>query len=208
MNRRQILMGAFGAAALLAAPGLCLPGPARAEDMPIYPDDRILGSADAPITMIEYASLTCPHCAHLHATALKKIKETWIKDGKVLLVFRHYPLDGLALRAAAVTDCFEGDRFFAFLDLLYENQKRWVPAKDPLAVLGQYAKLAGMTQDKFDACVNDKAEMNKILQRAQEGRDKYQVNSTPTSFINGTKVEGAQPYETFEAIFKKLAPGS
>lgn len=208
MNRRQILMGALGATALLAAPGLRLLGPARAADMPLYPDDRILGSADAPITMIEYASLTCPHCAHLHANALKKIKETWIKDGKVRLVFRHYPLDGLALRAAAVTDCFEGDRFFAFLDLLYENQKRWATAKEPLAVLAQYAKLAGMTQEKFDTCVNNKADMDKILQRAQEGRSTYQVNSTPTSIINGTKVEGAQPYETFEAIFKKFVPGT
>jgi protein-disulfide isomerase len=208
MNRRQILTGALCAAALLAAPGLSLPGPAQAAEMPVYPDDRILGSPDAPITMIEYASLTCPHCAHLHATALKKIKKNWIADGKVRLVFRHYPLDGLALRAAAVTDCFKGDRFFAFLDLLYENQKRWATAKDPLAVLGQYAKLAGMTQKRFDACVNDKADMDKILQRAREARDKYQVNSTPTSFINGTKVEGAQPYATFEAIFKKLAPGT
>ena len=215
MNRRQILMGAIGAAVVLAASGLRLAThgphfatPARAEDMPLYPDDRILGSADAPITMIEYASLTCPHCAHLHATALKKIKETWVADGKVRLVFRHYPLDGLALRAAAVADCFKGDRFFAFIDLLYENQQRWATAKNPLSVLDQYAKLAGLTQDKFDTCVNDKSDMDKIIQRAQEARDKYQVISTPTSFINGTKVEGAQPYETFEAIFKKLAPGS
>ena len=201
-------MGAMGAAALSVAPGLRLAGPVRAQEMPVYDEDRILGAADAPITMIEYSSLTCPHCANLHAGALPKIKKTWIADGKLRLVFRHYPLDGLALRAAAVSNCIQGERFFAFLDLLYENQKRWASSQNPLGILGQYAKLAGLNQERFDACVNDQAEMDRILKRAQEGRGTYEVNSTPTLIVNGTKVEGAQPFEQFEAIFKKFVPGT
>jgi len=179
---------------------------ARAADSVVYDDDRVLGSAEAPITMIEYASLTCPHCADFHRDTLPRIKESWIDKDKVRFVYRHYPLDGLALRAAAVADCLEGDRFFAFLGILFENQLRWARASDPLKVLGQYAKLAGMSQARFDACVADQAEMDKILARAQDGRATYNVQSTPTLIVNGERVEGAREFENFEALFRKFVP--
>lgn len=181
---------------------------ARAADSTVHDDDRILGSAEAPITLIEYASLTCPHCATFHNETLPRIKESWIDPGKARLVYRHYPLDGLALRAAAVADCLEGDRFFAFLGILFENQLRWARASDPLKVLSQYAKLAGLTQARFDACVADQAEMDKILARAQEGRATYNVQSTPTLIVNGEKVEGAREFEDFETLFRKIVPGA
>ncbi len=203
MNRRQILIGAAGTALVSMAP---LGRLARAEATPIHPDDRVLGAADAPITMIEYSSLTCPHCATFHAGALPQIKEQWIAKGKVKLVFRHFPLDGLGLRAAAVANCIKGDRHFAFLDLLFENQQRWSRSAEPLKILGQYARLAGLSQARFDACVNDKTEMDKILARAEDGRTSYNVQSTPTLIVNGEKVEGAQPFEKFESIFRKTVP--
>ena len=205
MNRRQILMGAAGAAVVSLVPvGLG----ARAEQTPIHDDDRILGAADAPITMIEYSSLTCPHCASFHGGALPQIKKTWIADGKVRLVYRHFPLDGLGLRAAALSNCINGDRHFAFLDMLFQNQQRWARAQDPLSVLGQYAKLAGLSQERFEACVNDQAEMDKIIARAQEGRAAYEVNSTPTLIINGEKMEGARDFKSFESAFRKIVPGA
>ena len=205
MKRRQILIGAAGAALVASVP---LGSFAWAEETPLHPDDRILGAADAPIVMIEYSSLTCPHCAAFHAGALPKIKETWIAEGKVQLVYRHFPLDGLGLRAAAVANCIDGERHFAFLDILFKNQPRWARAQDPLKVLGQYAKLAGLSQERFNACVEDRNEMDKILARAQEGRTAYNVNSTPTLIVNGEKVEGARTFEAFESVFRKTVPGA
>ena len=208
MKRRQILLGSLAVTAL-AVPFVGGVGRrARAQAMEIFPDDRILGSADAKLTIIEYSSLTCPHCAALHANALPRIKETWIADGRARLVFRHYPLDGLALRAAAVADCIDGDRFFGFLDLLFQNQPRWARAADPVKELGQTARLAGMSQGQFDSCVGDEAKMDKIVTRAQDGRSKFNVESTPTMIVNGRKVEGALSFEEYEAIFSKIAADS
>ena len=208
MERRQILLGSL-AAAVSAVPIVgAVAGSARAQSMEIFPDDRILGSADAPLTIIEYSSLTCPHCAALHADALPRIKETWIADGRARLVFRHYPLDGLALRAAAVADCIDGDRFFAFLDLLFQNQQRWARATDPIQALGQVASLAGIGQSQFEGCVKDEAKMDKILTRAQDAGETYKVESTPTLIANGRKIEGALSFEEFDAIFAKIAAGS
>jgi len=205
MNRRQMLMGAAGAGVI----SLVLPATrTRGAETPIHDDDRVLGAADAPITLIEYASLTCPHCADFHSGALPEIKKNWIARGKLRLVYRHFPLDGLALRAAAVANCIEGDRYFAFLDILFENQKQWANNADPLKVLGQYAKLAGLSQERFDACVNDQAEMDKIITRAQEGRTTHEVRSTPTLIVNGEKFEGARDYPNFDKVFRKIVPGA
>ena len=207
MNRRNILLGAAGGVAALA--GFWLPpGPARAQEMAIFEDDRILGSAEAPITIIEYSSLTCPHCAAFHADALPRIKETWIADGRVRLVYRHFPIGGVALRAAAVANCIEGARYFGFLDLLFKGQKRWAKSDDPLKALGQMARLAGLSQEKFEACANDEAEMDRILERRQDAIRSYGVQSTPTLIVNGRKVESARSFEYLEKIFKEIVPDS
>ncbi len=216
MNRRKMLIAA--AASALVAPVIAPvvapvatglhAGTARAEALAIFPDDRILGPADAPITIIEYSSLTCPHCAVLHREALSEIKETWIADGRARLVFRHFPLDALALRAAAVADCIEGERFFGFLDLLFKSQERWAKSNPPLKVLGQMARLAGMSQEKFESCANDEAQMDRILERRQDGMQTYDVKSTPTLIINGRKVEGARDFDHFEKIFKEIVSES
>ena len=203
MNRRQILMGAAGA---VVASRLPFPGLARAQGMALHDDDRILGAADAPITMIEYSSLTCQYCASFHREAMPKIKEHWIAEGKVRLVYRHFPLDGLGLRAAAVANCIEGKRHFAFLEMLFQNQATWARAAEPLKALGNFAKLAGLSQERFEACVADQAEMDRIIERRQEGADTYGVQSTPTLIVNGEKVVGAQGFEKFETIFRKYVP--
>ncbi len=208
MNRRKMLI-ATAASALVAPVATRLHAvAARAEAQEIFPDDRILGPADAPITIIEYSSLTCPHCAALHRDALPKIKEIWIAEGKARLVFRHFPLDAMALRAAAVADCIEGERFFGFLDLLFKSQKRWAKSNPPLKALGQLARLAGMSQEKFESCANDEAQMDRILERRQDGTQTYDVKSTPTLIINGRKVQGARDFDHFEKIFKEIVSES
>jgi protein-disulfide isomerase len=204
MKRRNILLGAAAGGFVMLTGGWLSPGPARAEQMALFEDDRILGSADAPLTLIEYSSLTCPHCAAFHADALPQIKETWIADGRLRLVYRHFPLDGLALRAAAVANCIEGARYFGFLDLLFKSQKQWAKSSDPLKALSQIARLAGLSQEKFEACANDEAELDRILERRQDGIQTYDVQSTPTLIVNGRKVNGARGFEYLEKIFKEI----
>jgi len=208
MKRRQILLSSLAIAALATPLVGGIARPAQAQSVEIFPDDRILGAAEAPLTIIEYSSLTCPHCAALHKEALPRIKETWIAEGRARLVYRHYPLDGLALRAAAVANCIEGERFFPFVDLLFENQQRWARAADPVQALGQMARLAGLSQGRFDACVSDEAEMDKILRRAEHGGKTFNVESTPTLIVNGRKFEGARSFEELDKIFTKIAAGS
>ena len=166
MTRRNILlMGLASATLLAAAPGLRLVSVARAQEPAIYDDDRILGSPDAPITIIEYSSLTCPHCASFHKDTLPQLKEEWIETGRARLVYRHFPFDGLGLRAALVANCMEGNLHFVFLDALFKGQEKWARSQDPIGSLARIAGLAGMDKATFDRCIADQEEMKMILER-------------------------------------------
>lgn len=206
MKRRNILKASAGAAAYGAALSVLAPAlPARAEEGALFDDDRILGNPDAPVTIIEYSSLTCAHCARFHADTLPRVKENWIEAGKARLVYRHFPLDGLALRAAAVANCFDGKRHFSFLDAMFASQRRWTRSSDPLADLARMARLAGMSQEVFDRCVEDEAEIDRILERRADGESTYDVNSTPTLIVNGKKLRGSVSYEDFEKVLEQAA---
>ena len=212
MKRRNILKVAAGAAACGAvAYGASLfvlapPPPERAEQGPLFDGDRILGNPDASVTIIEYSSLTCSYCARFHADVLPRVKKNWIEAGKARLVYRHFPLDGLALRAAAVANCFDGKRYFGFLDATFASQQRWTRSSDPLADLARIARLAGMSQEAFDRCVEDEAEIDKILERRADGEKTYGVDSTPTLIVNGETVRGNVGYEDFEEVLERAAP--
>lgn len=173
---------------------------AAASEPQIFPDEYILGSPDAPITIIEYSSLTCPHCASFHNDTLPKLKDTWIAEGKARLVYRHFPLDRLALGAALVSNCLEGKRYFNFIELLFREQERWSTAGDPVAVLAQLATMAGVDRERFDACLKDEAELDRILQRRQKGEEEFGISSTPTFIINGRKAQGAIDFEEFNKL--------
>jgi protein-disulfide isomerase len=231
MNRRNIVIGlgvvAAGAAAggawsLLnrgpgtppmastapgAAPGTMATA-AASGPMPLFEDDHILGAAEAPVTIIEYASLTCPHCATFHTETMPEVKSEWIDTGRARFVFRHYPLDQLALRAAAVSECIKGNGFFGFLDVLFANQEKWSHAQDPLAAIGQYAALAGLDKATFDACMNDKAALDRIAERQADGQARYSIASTPSFVVNGTPVVGARSYDEFKAVLEAAATKS
>ncbi|MGH6946189.1 MAG: DsbA family protein [Kiloniellales bacterium] len=207
MNRRQFVVGA--AILTLLGPALVLAGrQAVGESIQLYEDDRILGDAEAKVTIIEYASLTCPHCATLHTDIMPRIKSEWIDTGKARLVYRHFPLDGVALRAAALTDCLPAERHYAFLDMLFEGQQQWARADDPVAALGQRAKLAGLSQSEIDSCLADEAAMAKIMERRKEGSELYDVDSTPTLIIDGHKLSGTRSYEEIEKVLQEAAQGS
>lgn len=176
----------------------------------VHEGEHVLGKADAPLTIYEYASLTCSHCAHFATETLPKLQEEWIDTGKARLVYRHYPLDRLALVAAVTANCLKSDKaFFAYLHMLFEEQSTWARAEDPLAALRQRAALAGLGGEQFDACVEDKAAVDELLRRVIAGRDTFQVNSTPTFIINNErKVEGALPYDEFAAILEEEHGGA
>jgi protein-disulfide isomerase len=168
-------------------------------------DDRVLGKPDAPITIIEYASLTCPHCAAFDAETLPKIKKEWIDTGKAKLIFRDFPLDGLALKGAKLARCAPPERFYGFIDVLFHQQDVWARAADPEAALGRIAKLGGMSDEQFQACMKDDTVENKVLAIRLAGEKDYKVESTPTFFINGKKLVGALPYDSFDDALKAAA---
>jgi protein-disulfide isomerase len=215
MKRRHILQfGLVVSGAALAGglgSGLVLPGisPAFAADgdeppQGLYPDEHILGDPEAPITIIEYSSLTCPHCASFHRETLPTLEEEWIETGKAKLAYRHYPLDRLALAAAVVANCAGEKRFFKFLEVLFKKQQSWARASDPVAEIKKYAAFAGLSSSKVDECLADEAATNTILERQVAANDTFNIQSTPTFWIHGEKVQGAQPYEEFDKVLRGI----
>ncbi|HYM03250.1 MAG TPA: thioredoxin domain-containing protein [Stellaceae bacterium] len=189
----------------LTAPWFATVPAARADSpaMALSADDRILGKADAPITIIEYASLTCPHCAEFDRDTLPKVKAAWIESGKAKLVFRDFPLDGLALRAAMLARCAPPERFYGFIDTLFQSQLTWARAHDPIEALGRIAKLGGMTEEQFQSCMKNEEVSNNVVASENTAQKELGVNSTPTFFVNGIKVEGAVNFEAFGNVLDK-----
>jgi len=171
-------------------------------------DDRVLGNPAAPITIIEYASLTCPHCAHFANDVLPELKREWIDTGKAKLVLRDFPLDGPALRAAMIARCAPPDRFYAFADTLFASQDKWATTKDYREALARLAKLGGMGKDEFEACLNNITLENRIVEQRLVASQELDINSTPTFFINGSKFSGAPTAEEFNKVLSNLAAKS
>jgi protein-disulfide isomerase len=176
--------------------------------MDLVADDKMLGSADAPVTIIEYASLTCPHCASFHSETLPKLKSDWIDTGKAKLVYRDFPLDGAALAAAVLAHCAPADRYFPLIGMMFERQSEWAVEGEWRERLTQLAGIAGMDKGSVDACLADEERKNAVVKRAEEGQAKYAVQSTPTFIINGRKLSGALPLEEFVRIIEEVQPKS
>ena len=194
---------------ILAAAADSGPNPAAAASLlAIGKDDRILGKPDAPITIVEYASLTCPHCAHFTNEILPEIKKKWIDTGKAKLVLRDFPLDGMAVRAAMIARCAPPDRFYAYIDTFFANQTNWATASDSQAALGRLAELGGMSKESVDKCLKDNALENQILQSRLTASKQLGVDATPTFFVNGTKFTGAPTVEEFDKLLTGLSPKS
>ena len=201
-SRRHFLASTAGA---LAGAALTLGGRhALAADptlpMDLRADDRIMGKADAPITIIEYASLTCDHCVRFHRETLPQIKASWIDPGKARLVYRDFPLDGVALRAAMLAHCAGPDRYFAFLEVIFQQHDQWAHSKEPVAALTRLARLGGLSEQQINACLSDKALETKVVTSRMDAERRYEVRSTPTFIVNGRKVTGALPYPEFEKV--------
>lgn len=166
--------------------------------------DIPLGAQDAPITVIEYASMTCPHCAAFETEVFPEVKRKYIDKGIVRFVFREYPLDGLALRASMLARCAGKDKFYGFIAVLFRQQRTWATAKDPLAALGRIARFGGMSAADFEACMKNQALSREIVATRYDGQKTYQVNATPTFVINGKPRAGVIPIEEFDKIVTDL----
>ena len=163
--------------------------------------DEVMGKADAPITVIEYSSLTCPHCAKFHADTFPQVKKDWIDTGKVKFIVRDFPWDPMAQAAAMIAHC-SGDRYFAFLDTFFHSQSNWLRAADPLTALKGIARLGGMQPEEVDKCLQNTQLLHEIEARKDDGEKVYGVDSTPTFIINGKAVSGDKDYETFAKLLK------
>ena len=161
-----------------------------------------LGSADAKVTIIEYASMTCGHCGAFHASTYPALKEKYVDTGKVRFIFREFPFDPLAEAGFLLARCNEA-QYFPMLSALFLSQSVWVKAEKPSEALFQISKQAGYTQDSFNACLKDTALLEKVRAVRAAG-EKLGVESTPTFFVNGEKYPGNKSIEAFSAIIDPL----
>ena len=168
--------------------------------------DMAIGDAKAPVTVIEYASMTCPHCAHFTETTFPDIKKKYIDTGKVRFIFREFPLDNLAAAVFMLARCnaeTNADKYFAFIDTMFRQQRTWAVEK-PLEPLLTISKQAGFTQETFNACLSNQKVLDGIEAMRQRGADKFKVQSTPSFFINGKLYTGALSVDDMSKIIDPM----
>ncbi len=175
-------------------------------DLKLTDKEYAMGPADAKVVLVEYASLTCPHCAQFHTSVMPGIKEEFVDTGKIRYVYRDFPLDRLALGAAMVARCAGRDSFFGFIDTFYAAQGQWSRASNPISALGNLAKLGGMSKSKFEACLKDIEIQNGILKQRLEASNEFKVQTTPTVFVNGERYGGGMTLDQMRTLLnRKLA---
>ena len=167
--------------------------------------DNFLGNPMAPVVMVEYASLSCPHCADFHEKVVDPLLPTYIESGKVKYIFRDFPLNAPALEAAKIAHCAGKDKFFSFIKVLFQSQSNWV-------IIGhkeimKIAALGGIDDAAYQKCIADKEIENNILKVQKEASEVLEVDSTPTIFINGTVYKGKHTFEDVSEFIDKLLKG-
>ena len=173
---------------------------------PVSLPDMALGPANATVTITEYASMTCPHCAAFTETVFPKIKSEFIDSGKIRFVFREFPLDIKAAAGSMLARCIAKDdsgKYFAVVDLLFKQQNDWV-TKNTTETLTRIGKQAGLSQQAVENCLKDQALLDKIAADQKFASEVLKVNSTPTFFINGEMVKGETSFEEFDKKIKSL----
>jgi protein-disulfide isomerase len=215
-----VVLAAAGTAAALVLPRFFAPlAPAPAEAnlpaadvsaelaQPAPDGDMAIGSDKAPVTIIEYASMTCPHCAHFSDTTFPELKRRYIDTGKVRFIFREFPLDKLAAAGFMLARCASkdggGERYMAVVETLFAKQREWAVPDNPVPPLKNIAKQFGFTEESFNACLTNQNIMNGIEAVRDRAAAKLGVNSTPTFFVNGKKLTGDV---TIDTLAKEIDP--
>ena len=167
-------------------------------------EEFFLGNKDAKIVVIEYASMTCIHCANFHKQVYPKIKKNYIDTNKIKFIFRDFPLDKQALFASVLAKCAPKDKYYNFVKLILTNQEKWISNDDAfMNKLRNIGKLAGLNENKINSCFKDEKIVNNIIRTRSIGEEKYNINSTPSLIINEKKYS-AMSYENFEKIIEDL----
>lgn len=206
---RKILIG-LSLLFLTAAPHAAV---AQAVDLKEALGERSIGNEDAPVTILAFESLSCPHCAAFHSQAagqegaFPQIKKEYIDTGKVRMVFKDFPLNAPAFWATVMVRCMKPEQYVGMMELLFEKQRVWLSAKSEEEFfdgLTQMGALGGLTKEAFDKCRNNKTFVEGVLALRNTASEKYQIQATPTFIIGDKRIEGAQPFATFKATIDPL----
>ena len=199
----RLLMFGFGA---VLTTGMVLVGGNSANAQRLPPAEqmvaeRVLGKATAAVELIEYASLSCPHCAAFHNGPWPTLKKEYVDTGKVKLIYRDFPTDKMALAASMIARCAPEERYFGIIELMFRTQDDWRRSKNPRGDLANIGRLAGMSQATVEACLRNKILFEVVIKQRNEGNQKLNVNSTPTFIVNGRKIDGVLSLEEFRLVF-------
>jgi protein-disulfide isomerase len=194
------------AATAVATPAPAAPGEF---DLATAMSERSIGRDDAPVTVIEYSSLTCSHCAHFATEILPQVKTKLIDTGKLRMIFRDFPLDAMAMKAAKLSRCAPKDKYFDFLEVLFRNAPRWLSSKNPEEALRQMGALAGMDDTYMKSCMSSVELESALANGVQEAQGKFYIKATPTFIFDyGTEtLTGAQDVSKFEEVVNRLSGG-
>ena len=162
--------------------------------------EMVLGNKDARVTVIEYASLGCPHCANFHSGTFVDVKRDYIDTGKIKFIYRDFPLGRPALAAAMIARCAGSAKYFGMVDIFFRSQQQWGRAENPLEALTKIARFGGMSEDDVSACLQNQELLEHIQTQAQKGSEEHKVNATPSFVIDGETISGGMPYEDFKKL--------
>jgi protein-disulfide isomerase len=222
LTKRQLLGGVAAATAILAVfssahAAVEVPQPDGEVDMaavlkPGALPEMVLGKEDAPVTIVEYMSMTCPHCAHFHTTTFDAIRKKYVDTGKVRFIIREFPFDPRAAAAFMLARCnpqkpeemSTPEQYFAMVSMLFKQQQTWAAADDGRAALLQMAKLAGFTEDSFTKCLTNQKLLDEVNATRERGSKEFGVNATPTFLINGKRFSGDMTVDTMSALIDSL----
>ena len=215
MSRNQVLIGIIILALLTLGAGFYFyekSGPphvlAAVSGGGAVPGDRTMGSSQAPITLIEYAAPMCPHCARFNAEVIPLLKSNYIDTGKVFYIFRVFPIGAADVPAEALARCQPKESYFGFIDLLFRNQDKWDPENgvtDVHGALVSLSRIAGMSAEQADACMNNQDEQKRIMAVAQDASARYGITGTPTLIINGeVEQAGGMPWTALKSKLDSL----
>ncbi len=214
LSRRALLLtlglsavGGLGLSALSASAESKGPAEVPVEELmkPGPMGEIALGPPDAKVTVVEYASMTCSHCAHFSVDVWPAFKKKYIDTGKVHYIFREFPLDNLAAAAAMLARCTGGDKTMPFIEVLFEHQKEWAFGEgNPVPKLFEFAKQAGFTQESFDKCLTDQKLLDNITNGRTRAAEVFGVTATPTFYVNGKKLDGAPTMEAFDKMITPI----
>mgnify|MGYP003673539413 FL=1 len=206
MHRRKLILGG---AAVFGLGTLSLTANAQQAADALEIPDMVLGVADAPVEIIEYASFTCPHCATFHAEVLPQLKADYIDTGKVRLIYREVYFDRFGLWGSMIARCGGEDRYFDIANLFYEKQREWTASGDPVIIIAELRKLAkttGMTDEALDACMSDANMAQRLVSWYQANAERDDIRSTPSFVIDGENNANI-PYARFRDIIDAKVAG-